>query len=91
MCTTNNETIKVTPFGDSGLKFSAALAVIHVEAGAPDVVKPLSMIGIGGVNHSFERAYHRLLPVVNTTIIQVCGEIINSAMKKEIIETFREK
>ena len=47
-------------FGEYALNFRAALAAIHVEAGALDFVKALSMIRIGGVNYNFERAYHRL-------------------------------
>ena len=79
------------PFQDASLNYRAALAAIHLGAGALDIVKCLSMIGIGGVNHNFERAYHRVLPQINNKIIDVCGDIIYAAMKKEIIATIRQK
>ena len=47
------------------------------------------MIRVDGLNFSFERAFYRLAPTMNSKIIKVCEQIILDAMKVEIAATVK--
>ena len=89
----NNQHNKSQTNRQSFLKFDtnlrSMLSAYHMGTGPLDIVKSLSMMGLG-VDQSYERSFYRYMKTINLKIISTCENIIEESLIAEVSATIKE-